>query len=412
MTRRGELLTCDLICYGVASPRAWREYLDMLGRHHGSPVVDYAHRGSGIRDRGDAVARYADGTSESGTSRTRLWSRLWYKNLLRESCLTCPHHSLARPGNLTIGDFWGLGRIAPELVDAWGVSCVLANDGRGLELLGSVAGALELLETTAGSLANPDQPMLSHSPDQGRGEAFWSLERAVGFEGACRELGLLGPTRGLRDLVSKLAARGGEAGSERVPWPSAGTLPGGADEGTTWPRAFAARNRSEEIRRMSSSGGVFLALAEEALRRGGVVYGCAYDAGLHAVHVRCETMEDVLRCMGSKYVQSDLGGALRAALDDLDAGRVVLFTGTPCQVAAVRRLIEGRGAAGAGSRQARAKQVPTLFRAREECCGCSACATACASGAIEMRADEKGFLYPAVNTARCVRCGACLSACP
>lgn len=412
MTRRGELLTCDLICYGVASPRAWREYLDMLGRHHGSPVAGYAHRGSGIRDRGDAVARYADGTTESGTSRTRLWSRLWYKNLLRESCLACPHHSLARPGSLTIGDFWGLGRVAPELVDAWGASCVLANDERGLAFLDSARGALELLETTVGAVANPDQPMLSHSPDQGRGEAFWSRERAVGFEEACRKLGLLGPARAFRDLVSRGAARGGEEGLERVPWPSDGALPSGPSGEVTWPRAFAARNRSEEVRRMSSSGGVFLALADEALRRGGVVYGCAYDAELRAVHVRCETMTDVLRCVGSKYVQSDLGHALRALLDDLDAGRFVLFTGTPCQVAAARRLAEGRGVAGTRSRRAGVGQVPALFRAREECCGCSACATACAHGAIEMCADEKGFLYPTVNAASCVRCGNCLSACP
>ncbi len=108
-----------------------------------------------------------------------------------------------------------------------------------------------------------------------------------------------------------------------------------------YPLGFAAKNRDDDVRRHSSSGGVFHALASWAIGQGGVVYGCAFDGSLRAVHVRCETMAQAERCMGSKYSQSDMGDSIRQVRGDLAAGRLVLFTGTPCQVDAVRRSCAG-----------------------------------------------------------------------
>ena len=52
-----------------------------------------------------------------------------------------------------------------------------------------------------------------------------------------------------------------------------------------------------------------------------------------------------------------------------------------------------------------------LFNVKEECCGCGACAAVCSNGAIDMRTDEEGFLYPVVADDKCVECGACVSVC-
>lgn len=103
-----------------------------------------------------------------------------------------------------------------------------------------------------------------------------------------------------------------------------------------YPIAFAARNRDDIVRRQSSSGGMYHALASHVIDDlGGVVYGCAFDGELRAMHIRCETMAEAERCMGSKYSQSYMGNSIRRVREDLKSGRVVLFTGTPCQVAAV-----------------------------------------------------------------------------
>ena len=49
---------------------------------------------------------------------------------------------------------------------------------------------------------------------------------------------------------------------------------------------------------------------------------------------------------------------------------------------------------------------------KARCCGCGGCAQACPAGCIEMRADQEGFLYPAVDAGRCIQCGLCEKVCP
>ncbi|WP_298033331.1 polysaccharide pyruvyl transferase family protein [uncultured Dysosmobacter sp.] len=98
------------------------------------------------------------------------------------------------------------------------------------------------------------------------------------------------------------------------------------------PAAFAAWNRNDEIRRDSTSGGVFTALADYVLESGGVVFGAAMDGKQRLRHVACFRKEDLWRLRGAKYVQSDLGETFREVRAALNMGRDVLFSGTPCQV--------------------------------------------------------------------------------
>lgn len=58
------------------------------------------------------------------------------------------------------------------------------------------------------------------------------------------------------------------------------------------------------------------------------------------------------------------------------------------------------------------KQTHVEISDRLDCCGCSACADACAKNCIEMLADDEGFVYPKVDTSNCIGCSACLKACP
>ena len=107
------------------------------------------------------------------------------------------------------------------------------------------------------------------------------------------------------------------------------------------PAVFAAWNRDENIRKDSTSGGVFTALAEYVLEGGGIVYGAAMDGKQHLHHVACFRKEDLWRLRGAKYVQSDLGEVFRAVKQALET-RPVLFSGTPCQVDGLYRYLGGR----------------------------------------------------------------------
>lgn len=58
------------------------------------------------------------------------------------------------------------------------------------------------------------------------------------------------------------------------------------------------------------------------------------------------------------------------------------------------------------------RDMPMLFKRKEECCGCTACYAACPKSAITMEEDNEGFMYPIIQENRCVRCHICLSVCP
>lgn len=298
-----------------------------------------------MRFDGDEIAVYSDGSSESGATITRAWRLIWYDRLCRESCYRCGHHSTERPGDITIGDWWGLKRFMPNLEDPWGVSCAVASTPRGLALLRESSGSLELTTTPLADVANSAQPVLLHPPVRKGRDALWPELYARGFKAACRSVGALGAERSVKDFVKRAVSviKGGfakdpEASTVDRTWKEAPNV--NFDELESrgeYPVAFAARNRDNEIRRKSSSGGMYHALASHVINDlGGVVYGCAFDGDLRAMHVRCESMAEAERCMGSKYSQSDMGDSIKRVREDLKAGRTVLFTGTPCQVAAVR----------------------------------------------------------------------------
>ena len=107
------------------------------------------------------------------------------------------------------------------------------------------------------------------------------------------------------------------------------------------PAAFAAWNRDDSIRRDSTSGGAFTALADYVLEGGGIVYGAAFDGRQHLRHVACFRKEDLWRLRGAKYVQSDLGETFQEIRTALES-RTVLFSGTPCQVDGLYRYLGRR----------------------------------------------------------------------
>lgn len=114
---------------------------------------------------------------------------------------------------------------------------------------------------------------------------------------------------------------------------------GAVQETRSLPRAFAAGNPDPEIRRNSSSGGIFRALAQAVLDRGGYVCGAVFDEDFRVAHRISDREEDVRRMMGSKYAQSDLTGIYREIRELLRSGKTVLFTGCPCQAAALRSFL-------------------------------------------------------------------------
>lgn len=124
---------------------------------------------------------------------------------------------------------------------------------------------------------------------------------------------------------------------ERVcPWSKPVVNPNVADVS---PKTLAAYAKDESVRLQSSSGGIFTVLAERVLDDGGVVVGVAQTAPTRFGHVVVENKADLAKLRGSKYVQADVGLVYREVRSLLKAGRKVLFSGTPCQVAGLYAVL-------------------------------------------------------------------------
>ncbi|MCD8328845.1 MAG: Coenzyme F420 hydrogenase/dehydrogenase, beta subunit C-terminal domain [Ruminococcus sp.] len=102
---------------------------------------------------------------------------------------------------------------------------------------------------------------------------------------------------------------------------------------------YAAYNNDNTICMNSSSGGVFWPIAKCIISKGGIVYGAMYEKPFDVFHGRADTLDKCEAFRKSKYLQSQMGECYNAVKEDLANGKYVLFSGTPCQVAALYKCI-------------------------------------------------------------------------
>lgn len=97
-------------------------------------------------------------------------------------------------------------------------------------------------------------------------------------------------------------------------------------------KAYAAVHKDSSVLGKSTSGGAFTALADAIFSQGGVVYGAAMLNGMQVKHIRTENRTALAELRSSKYLQSDTGTTYQMVEQDLKQGKVVLYSGTPCQI--------------------------------------------------------------------------------
>ena len=104
--------------------------------------------------------------------------------------------------------------------------------------------------------------------------------------------------------------------------------------------AYAAYSNDLKLRKESSSGGIFSEIAIEVLKKGGVVFGAAYNAQFEISHICIETVDELYKLRGAKYAQGSLDGIFSQVLDYLKKQREVLFSGLPCQIAGLKAFLK------------------------------------------------------------------------
>lgn len=108
------------------------------------------------------------------------------------------------------------------------------------------------------------------------------------------------------------------------------------DESNTIKEAYGVKHKNEQERLTSRSGGVFIALSDYILSQGGTVYGAELNKDFTVSHHRAENKEQRNKFKGSKYIQSDMNDIIKKVRQDLKDNKKVLFSGTSCQVHAIK----------------------------------------------------------------------------
>ena len=104
-------------------------------------------------------------------------------------------------------------------------------------------------------------------------------------------------------------------------------------------KAYLLQHKNETVLMESTSGGAFSVIAEYVLRKQGIVYGAAFNKDFKVVHEGLEKREDIYRFRNSKYVQSDINTTFREVKSNLNQGRIVCYSGTPCQINALKKYL-------------------------------------------------------------------------
>lgn len=105
-------------------------------------------------------------------------------------------------------------------------------------------------------------------------------------------------------------------------------------------QVYAGFSTSDEIRLKSSSGGMFSEIAEHLLEKGYIIFGATCTEELGVKHICVKEAKELYKLRGSKYIQSSIGTVYLDISKLIKEGKRVLFSGTPCQVAAIKMLVK------------------------------------------------------------------------
>lgn len=179
------LLLVDVVCHGVPSPRLWRMWVDWTSRTVGVKIdeINFRSKSSGWLTYSVAYS------SASEEVRTSVFSADWYMKAflgnasLRKSCLDCPAKRCCG-SDMTLGDFWGIQNIHPEIEDGLGVSAVICNSDKGRVALEGLRGSVAYDDATWDEVVMGN-PSLTRSvvPHPRRDEFLHDVVRGMTVEG-------------------------------------------------------------------------------------------------------------------------------------------------------------------------------------------------------------------------------------
>lgn len=175
------LVCVDIICHGVPSQKILSDYVQWMNERRKSKVVKVDFRNKkkfGWREHKETLC-FADGTEVD----SNIYAQLFYGlNIIRPACYECRYKSIEHPGDITIGDFWGIEEIDWEFDDDKGVSLVFINTEKGQNTFNLITENLSYIETGIRECMM-QKPLVEPYKEPVSRTKFWRIYRKKGISG-------------------------------------------------------------------------------------------------------------------------------------------------------------------------------------------------------------------------------------
>lgn len=165
------LLTVEIICHGVPSPKLWENYIGEIGYAHEVKHVNFRSKRNGWGSNMDI--NFSDRGYIMEANFKNLYGKLFLRNLsLRPSCSSCKFKFPNGKSDLTIGDAWGIKDFAPKMFDARGVSVVFIHTDKGKEFFEKAN--LKTQQVRFSDAMNKNRRLISPSAADSRRKNFFA----------------------------------------------------------------------------------------------------------------------------------------------------------------------------------------------------------------------------------------------
>jgi coenzyme F420-reducing hydrogenase beta subunit len=178
------LLTADLVCHGVPSPKLFAAFISFFEKKRGQPIIEYHNRSKKKGWGHTEEAVFSDGMADYSSILSQAWKFLFYSHLaLRPSCHVCPYTSVARCSDITLADFWGAKKNIPDFADDMGVSLLLLNTPKAVDLMQELKASVLLRESSVANCIDMQGSLRRPAPvDAAKRSKFWSDYNSRGIE--------------------------------------------------------------------------------------------------------------------------------------------------------------------------------------------------------------------------------------
>lgn len=198
------LVLCDLICHGAPSPLVWHDYLSYIEKKYKGTVSNVDFRN---KKKFGWAAHYETITVNEKECDSRIFTNLFYHNAcLRPSCYHCKYTNTRRPSDVTLADFWGIDDIVPDFSDNKGISLILINTEKGMEMFEKAKIDIDFVECTGREFIHPNLKKPTAKPVDR--ERFWLDYQRKGFGYIAKkyaDYGLIGNTkRSIKYILKRL----------------------------------------------------------------------------------------------------------------------------------------------------------------------------------------------------------------